>query len=410
MVDFKKLVEGLLVEQAPSNETQNIQAVLKNNYNSLKQAWNKKYEGVPFATEDEINSIVLNVVGSLPRFTIKSENYPTITNIYPLIDLVASLYLKHFKGKQKPSEEEVKVTINQFVDNLVDPQKNPSDVPLDFQAVNQWTKKVKSDFLSGSKVELGKLRLESLPKDLSFYQTIYELLKVRRQALNIKFPQSWKQIPGEQFIKDVFLNISSIISGKVPVKNEQIEKIYDASTTQNLINLSLAAYKLYVQQVNSNTKNEKLKQEFLKDSRKYEEFLGARTPTAKPLSWEQEPTAESFSSVFELAFKNLLQERDVLPAHYKNIEVPKQEEITSDENKEKETSQTKPFESPRSPGEFIYNIQNLDNASNQGLDEAKNFKSELENFANYLKKETETDWSGVLSGATQVAKGLSLGT
>ena len=452
MINFQKLIEHVLLEQDDQNddskqESANLAAFVKT-LTDLSSKFKAKYPDTYFPSESEINSIIGNVIYGVPRFDKKFDKFPKFVDIFPLLDLFASLYDRNYK--KGADSEGAKNTYAEFIKVLED--KNTPSVPLDFPAQNNWTNELKTAYLQDSKTEVGKATVEDLINtnpNMSFYQAIYRLLEIRKKAFSVKIPDNWKQISGEKFIQDVFFKLNDIKTSnpknRIAIRDEKIRRIYDDVTSEMLMNVSFAAYKLYEQQVKTNVTPEEKVNSVLKDENIYKQFLGATG--SNPIVWnstQQNTTAtdtasapstppsttqqvnSSFDIAFDLLCKQMINEKQSrivygsttkteTTKHNDGSTTTKTSPISPNTNsqsnlssKQQENPATKLFAS-QNEGESLYNLQKLNEAAGAGLEQAKILKGELIKLGNYIKKKAETDWGKAIDRGTQIAKALSFG-
>lgn len=436
MIKFEELVESFLLEQDADEDTKKGMAgfLTPEVYSALRAAYEAKYankELFPFpASLGDLNNIAQTVVASFPRSVKDPKRYQNLIATYPLLDLFAQLYQVYKKGGSGKLADATAITEN-FKKQLKDP--NVSDIPMEFPTITVWAKDVKKEHYSFSRQDLGKARLDTINQNLSIYSIVLYLLAIRKQALKPKIPVD-KIPPADNFVKDIFFNPQVYLSGKKPLPDQKIKALYNEVTVEDLLKISNAAHELFMQQAANNLGiDPKTSKPNLKDEqRAYAEFLGsgALVP-AKPMNWMTHKKTEetspqnltqqnaSFDQSFELLAKQMLQEvtdpaiiKRVKAAVGKSAAARKASNYrtTSKEEQPEQTSAKKPFE--KQEGQFVYDLASLKNYQNE-IPQVANLYNQLMNLANYIQKEGSIDWlgkiSGALSGAAQVAKGLSLG-
>ena len=275
-------------------------------YSKLEQIWRSTFSGIyKFCTPDELNSLCYNVATSLPRATKTPDKFPNLESIYPLLDLIAQLY--EFNFKKGSDNSTAGATYKKVIDNIAKQRgSNKNFKPLDYYAINPWVQSIKSAYLGTAKQELGKLRLEAQDKNSSIYQLIFNLLAIRKKGILPKLTAPIRTISGEGVIKNIMLEPWKLVSNKPYAINDQkLKVVYDDVINRELVNLSLAAYKLYQQQANSLLE----KIDDTDTEARYKLFMGVGG--AKPLPWKigggTFDTA-SFDQSLELLTKQLMVE------------------------------------------------------------------------------------------------------
>jgi hypothetical protein len=448
MIKFEELVESFLLEQDADEDTKKGMAgfLTPEVYSTLKAAYETKYankELFPFPTSiGDLNNIAQTVVTSFPRSIKDPKRYQNLIAVYPLLDLFAQLYQVYKKGGSGNPVDAKAITEN-FIKQLKDP--NVSDIPMEFPTKTVWAKDVKKEHYSSTRQDLGKARLDIINPNLSIYSVVLYLLAIRKQALKPKIPVD-KIPPADNFVKDIFFNPQVYLSGKKPLPDQKIKALYNDVAVEDLLKISNAAHELFIQQATNNLgiDSKTQKPNFKDERRAYAEFLGsgALVPT-KPMDWmihkkteetspqNLTPQNASFNQSFELFNKQMLNEIKPTsrttytstgsrttatsgPGVVTSDSAQSSSTQSSEENKSKtpDDKQTnlKPFE--KQEGQFVYDLASLKNYQNE-IPQVANLYNQLMNLANYIQKEGSVDWmdkiSGGLSGATQIAKGLSLG-
>jgi hypothetical protein len=92
-------------------------------------------------------------------------------------------------------------------------------------------------------------------------------------------------LSGEQFINDILLNVSSVISGKIPMRDEKISKIYDDQTSQLLLRIAINSYNLFKQQASNIIENTITRESTIKNNKYFIEFMGTKSKNAVAVNW-----------------------------------------------------------------------------------------------------------------------------
>ncbi len=479
MIDFDLMVRNILFEvdvttttsQPSSTDTNSTpeQQEARNltefltlpiNYTELKTLWSNTFNTslFPFfANETELERVCSNAVVDLPRGGGSGKVYTKFNNIesiFPVLDLIGLLYKRNFKSNLNP--QTAPKTYEEFKTKLTEQkQRNKAFKPLDYVPIDAWAQNIKSSYLSIAKDELGKLRLENEPETNSFYQTIFNFLAIRKKALMSRLSNSLRMANGQTVIDDILLKPWNIISGQYAIKDEKLKYVYDQLLVNQMVNLSLACYKLYKQQISTIVGDEKVQKLKLdKDPNYYIKFLGKGQKEAGEVPWpiedqetnnsyetshEPEINASmqvaSFDQAFELLTRELLDERKRGSKKRKKYPKPQPSsspdpvdnsstepnvdsatasktasevepnETTPEQTNSGENNNLKAFEIETN--NFVYSLKNLKQAStNFKIEEASELLEQLKMFANYIKTKDSSS-RDIMGGLTQIAKGLS---
>lgn len=382
-------------------------------FEELKTLW-KNFKNYKFCNEEELNIICANVVSFKPRSTKSPEKFSNIQDTFPLLDLIACLYEQNFKGKYNIDKApDTYKTFKTRLEELFKTNKYPK--PLDYNCLDPWAQSIKTDILSGSKQELGKLRLNDQPKPASIYELVFNLLAIRKKILFPKLTPELKMLNGQAVVDKIMLQPWSIVKGTSPINNEKIRSLYDDLTVREIVDVSLAAYKLFVQQaetfgvaiING-----------IPDENLYKAFMGKGG--AKPVPWsiyqsqeQQTPINASFDQTFELINKQLLGENNNTDPDYnrrmqdaaQQPQNPTQTQTQIENPQQASDTELKAFEIK--PGEFVYNFELIQQAKTKfKIVEASNLLKELEGLANYIKTKEQRD---ILGAINQIVGAMSLG-
>lgn len=379
-------------EEALKQDTSSIYNFLKDTkHTELKKWWsdnfNKEYL---FCTTQELEVLCKAVTYSESRRTTTPEKFPKIENIYPLLDLIATLYVDVFKGTKKgASASESEQVYNKFKEHLNKQKQAKQNLkPLDYEAISTWARAVKSVVLGKSKTELGKLRLDDY-KNYSFYNVIFNLLAIRKKILFPKLSQGMRMANGAAIVDKILLEPWTITQGTFAINDSKIEALYDKLTVKEMVDVSIAMYKLFIQQ----SENISAAGKIPPDPKTYALFVGKGTngdfTWTTSASTSTSPT-ESFNEIYDTLNRQLLSE----------------DEGSSDQQLNN-TSELKPFQVEGN--NFKYTLGTLQSASKAGLVEAQQLLEELERFATYIKTKEGRDIMGSLGKIAQGITGLGKG-
>ena len=316
MINFEGLVNEFLLENdtavntpvtdpAANDPTKlsdadvaSLQAYVKSNevYKKLQTIHDAQYDRTqlhPFPSADELAQIAITVANNSLRNVKSSSAFPKIKSLYHLLDLFAQLAVvfKRNSGLNSQARTKESQTLIQQFETTVG---NSSSTPLDYSAVTGWAQTVKQDYYSEEKGQIGKLRLESLPKEFSFYGTIKHLLSLRSQFKEKSIPL--EKIPDpEKYIADIFLSPNSYKDGQAAVPSDKrLQELYDETTSNELVRVSMAAYGLFKQQAISNVGvDDENKIRITNEQEAYALYLGSNTDRAMPFNWSNFKLEES---------------------------------------------------------------------------------------------------------------------
>lgn len=383
-------------ENEESQSAESLSGFLDSKYGALQSLWKTYFASQNFVmcSPSELKNLSYTVTSFKSRSTKTPDAFPDIESTFPLIDLAAMLYENVFKGKKRVEPNKADSTFNEFETRLTFQHKQNSNMkPLDYDPADTWARTVKSAYLSQSKNELGKLRLNEQPKEASIYQIILNLLTIRKNILLPKIAKLNKNVNAEPFIRDIMLKPWNLVTGKYAINDKRVSSLYDGVTVQQLVNVSLACYRLYLQQASLFVDEKNLNEKIKKNETKYNDFM---TGTVQ---WSvQESLNPSFNTLVNFLLKEMVHP-DIISSALADVE--------SKKAADKEANKPKMFETGPNTNTFEYNFNNLQIASKQArLDEATNLIEQLENLANYIKTKEGRD---ILGGMAQIAKGLMFG-
>ena len=300
----------------------------------------------------------------------------TIKYVFPLLDLIGLLV------DAKRSNVEFDEAYEIFIVNL----KGYTGNPLEYQPKSEWGKQVKQDYYNKqTKLDVGKIVLSSSElQNKSIYFVILKLLEFRRTGKSGEL--DLEKIPeSKTFIDKLLFDPNSYISGKLPVPAQDIKALYNDMSPSLILDVAIKAYNLFTQQAKTYAPNldenqyKEVFKLFMDNNVDWGKYNSASTQSRV---LQQSQQNASFDSTLELLYKTLLTE-------------------------ENETTTLKPFE-----GDKTYVLKNIQRNS-KAVPQAGKLYESLETLANYIRVEAKKDVVGavskVLSGAEQLAKGLSLG-
>jgi hypothetical protein len=458
MIDFESIVEGLLLEaddasqpdsaDVEENEAKTVYAFFKNNYGSLKDAFVSAYGTrvyIPgfsvFPNELAFKNLVYNASKNSIRDTKKSNVFPDFMYIFPLLDIISQVKAIYVESKSSDKPDTIaKEALNAFVNKLKTKYKNT--LPMDYVADDAWATTVKESFLSSNKkqINVGALKLPAFA-NYSLHYTIFKLLEQRKIGYNAKIeinklPETNKVVEKVLFNPDVYTSAEQIFP------DLKLKSFYYGVTPDLLLSVAKSVQNLFEQQAREKLSEEDytkletntmLKSQMLENL--YKNQLDWRKYGAKKTSPQQEQLAQSivsqdFDQSFELLSKQMLNE--MKPTSRTTYSSDGSKTTTTSGpgvvNVKSTTTTTTPPSSKvaqANPKEdapskitqtFIdnkYSVGEIIKYTNQKVTVAEEVHNSLLRLADHIRTETERNVlgkiSGALSGAAQIAKGLSGG-
>lgn len=356
MVDFKKLVESLLCEASVGGILTDIYKD-PNSFALSKAKMDQHFNINQFPPESPFLSLVHN---NFVRATAGNlENY---ARYFPVIDLL--LYAAESKligtGKGADFLNNTLSVNGSQIDDIDQDFASKFDASVTggnpfFDYIPLSSKGGQAHLIiskSLSKMVIGRLALENF-YDFSIKRAIYGLLEGHRK-LKLSIFRGKDQTPSSiKYVDDILLNPNKYAAGKTQIP-AQFKALYDNVSVKELVSIAVTATKLF----NSEA---------------------TRLSVTHPKT-----TLDNFIS------------NEPLDKDKKFVFV----------NEPPSTSPTNILADP-TPGENGYTIANIKKLNTP---QSRELIKELEEFGNYIKEGEPKDWAGAISGATQVAKGLSLGT
>ena len=403
MISFEKLVEKVLVFEAtpPPLKLVKFPQFMKNNsvFQGLTALFNSTFDKFNYQT-DVADPIIFdriinraNYISSRP--TGAEESFKRVEKALPMLDFLTYFsqeYYKSYKdrfwisGTQAPFTSVAKIldedilargdgefdetVLQQITQTFINEfkLKNPSNQqpkPDSFRSYKPITTLIqdlqaKYFGTKGSDV-IGKIALKNYD-NASIKKAIYGLLEARKIIRQKQIKD--KKIPNAvKFIDDVLLNYQKFAGGKNMVPSE-FKEMYQDVHVVNLVEIAKAADDLYQSEVNRN--NNKL-------------------PT---------PIQDVYPDNVATTLDNFLQnnsQNNFFVFNYKTSQ-----------------SQTTPIEVQDVPGGYtIKNIREVVKTIPESKTQAETLIQKLEQFANYIRQETEKDIPGALRAGAGALSSLS---
>lgn len=441
MVNFERLVSCILFERDEQNnqdadvdsQATGIRDIFKEKYKEIKPAYEKAF-GVyfenglgTFPSETDFDLIVYNAAADSLRDT-KGKTYASPTEtIFPLLDLIALAKEAHKTSSVDNKRTSTLGVIDNFITNLKSYEKS-NKFPLSYTASSPWAKELRDTFIkSKGAVNIGELKLglkDSKLQTKSFYDLLIALLEDRRTS-KIKLINREIQIGSAlSTIEQVLQNPDRYLQG-IPFPDKKLSAIYGPDVQVLLRDVAFAGQALfkqqYVEKVGTEPPNnsERLLIDFWKNSIDWEALkkqqVSANTEDQNAASPSPTSTLQqaSFDYTLSSIFKQILNEETSPEIRSKVLS-----SLVSSQKARKSSKFGKPVKNPEQQQqqqqvnfpENQYTLKTLLQAKDNKLPEAEALYISLEKIADFIRKEAESiDWAGVISGAEQIAKGLSLG-
>lgn len=469
MMDFNQMVRNVLFEADAGGEDQQeelyregLAAFVKLKFPELQTIFQKQYTTTnKFIGEADIVPLVSNVTYGAGKTRSGGYDKDQIEQIFPLYDFVAYLYENYFKGKVNPTPSSLEEAFKKFKTTL----EKSSKIPLEFPAMSSWGKNVKEDYTQLSKQEIGKIKFEALNPKLSFWAAIKSLLESYQKAKFTFTPQWMDKLQGVTSIEKIFSDPNIAKQGKFVFNDEKLNSLYDSLSKQTIINLAIAAYRLYVHQLVSNVTDADEVNKLKTDSVQFQQFMGTKAPggISQEIFWIKPQVvgagdgsrigeSMSFDEIVGLLSEELLIEGELedrlnaalaasqaarqsskfqgsaaalgsqeyanrqarakgqalTPQEKANQRIARKLQDKKDKAAAAEAAAPKPpvvtqFDGTK-PGMFLYNIENLKKPSQ--IPEVAAFIKALQDLANKLKSKSTPD---ILGTATALVQAASLG-
>lgn len=462
MVDFKKLVEGLLVEQvaaSSSDASYNFFAETKLSdgktpYESFNTAYQAKYKRPALQNVKDLQVLLAAIRQSADKNQLTVEPFKNYVEAFPLVDFILyivkeianqpkALFNEFEKNIPSIKEAEKKKVVDKFI-NRFNTEVKENSWPLDYSAYTVQGRMLEAGLRKKlTENVVGDLALTKYLEDpkSSIYSAVYGLLAARKK---VRDPLGIVP-PANAFVNDILYGNINAYAGGGKLVQGKYARMYDKVSAEKLIELGNTIRKYYQNQVNrfapEDFKGNKL-EAFVKNELKDGKFVFEH----KKMS----PQEISFDKKFKLVIEELIVEAAAVNIDGKNYELEassdgkmniidvetkqpvgaidsevygkaKGAELTNlvrtaikdastdSENKPGIISSQSSDDSSSIP-EGGYNIKNIDSQAKSGNEAAQELINTLKQFGDYIQEGEPTDWAGAISGATQVAKGLSLGT
>ncbi len=281
MISFDLLVEDILTESpSPSSEPPlpeetdegpisaalaergDIEDFIDRIGGDLINKFQAKYGiiGIPLNINN-LKEIAYVAMENRKRATKTYNEYDNFDYIFPFLDLFANLTPYFLSTASSSSQRNVKVPqiINQWYERL---NNTRSNIPLDYAPSNAWAKRVKQSFYSNKKSEktLGTISLDQKINSngkLSFYWLALDLTEPYSHEVSRKLPSAKSTLATlfsdvHEEVKKILTQVQILASSPkdINLDNAKIDKFYDRTLFNKILNVAVSLYQLYLQQLN----------------------------------------------------------------------------------------------------------------------------------------------------------------
>jgi hypothetical protein len=422
MIDFVNLVDSLLEESEETVfllETQKHDEIFNHHikgtrYGEIAGTLKTKY-GTTLAIPPEADfALFLRLISQKsPRGGANAKDFPNLAEWFPAFDLLCLFNSEHSSWAPPDDATKSQATFNAW---KLQVQNYGGSVPLEYTPMSPEARIVKSSL--NKDINLGQLRVESIKDDFPFFEAASYLINVRREVASNAWPKSITKLfdtDGKKIIMDIMYNPKKIITGTYKI-DKKLEAIFDFGITRSLVSMSLAFYNmfkqelggyvdLYINQINPTPHL----------------VIGGIKYTIRDLLTEARVKAinnlTDNAELYKLYMGNpgqlKSQKFDCLPfiiQTFDAVTVP-----DSNLHSFNKVSSSLPLLDPKPyfkednfPQEFFFNYKfsNLKAAAQGDYKEAKELYKDFIEMGEYIKQKTG---GKLLDGATQIAKGLTLG-
>ena len=463
MIKFEELVESFLIEQEPVATTQAAAIATdptfsyftspkgQGPYDEFAKAFQTAYGKLPLSNTQELQRLITALEGSSNKNELTISNFTEYTESFPLIDFIlyvaqtslgqSKANIGQFKAQiqndkiKKAADNAAKSYIKTFSNTMKNRQYS---WPLDYPSLTGQARMLEVGLrkkLADNVV--GTLALENLSTK-SIYDTVITLLANRKK---IRDPRNTVG-PSDKFINDILYGDYKKYAGGGEMVKGKYARMWDQYSVEKLIELGQSIRNFYnYQKALFVPKQDPSQQppvpvptleQFVKNNIKGQRFswTAPEASSTQPLA----PSNASFDQSFELLYNDLLNEKNsaVTRTLYGSSAVgagnfganlagtssfsePQQPTPTQSTSsvpanpEDNEQTESEDKQTPELPKEG-YDIKHIMSLTE---DSAKDLINKLKQLGDYIAEKEPPDWlgkiSGALSGATQIAKGLSLG-
>jgi hypothetical protein len=415
MIDFEKIVTQLLQEYWEENLDFLVEATgildptnglfpihikprLTSTTKSIKDNLSAAYSSYGLPVNIPADNILISAIQTLQGNTRgtgkKAKDFVGVAEWLPILDLIAML-MGEWPTLSAPGKtiDDSKLTYEAWEKHL---EQNHGFAPALYKPYSPAGFTIARDLTN--KTDLGTLRVKDLttksPK-ITLFALAKKLFDIRKQSKFTFLPRAIVQkfdLEGDKILNHIMYNPWELTQGTYPISKELAE-IYDHGIINMLVDVSTSMHRLYQAELNKIT-------------------VYAANNTSTPMSSAALNTLNEFP-------KKITNNKDYYALFVGSENT--QEAIVIDYQKWIQSVSTLTF-TPTSGTltdippfkvddktqnlNYLYNAETLTNAAVGDYKEAKLVIEELEQVANYI---TQKEAGQKLDGATQMAKGLTLG-
>jgi hypothetical protein len=297
MTDFSLMVKNILFEADVSNASNvflrknllaeavtSVPIIINLFYNppnnfadKLESLYKTKYPDVPFpeqtVMEQIINEIAYQVTRGRGTYE-QAEKIPSFHEVVPILDLICLL-----EQQTKASPSDFNGAYNKFEKQF---KLATNNVPMHYEPIHFFVQNLQQSYIANKNKEIGRFRLlDDSYKRMSFYQVIMQLLKIRKTAMINVYPVSYLRTDGKAVLDKIFLEPWTIQKGTYRIPDEKLQRIYDHVAVTALTQTSIAAYQLFLHELQASAPAafDKYKQ----NKELYAKYMGVNGVT--PIEW-----------------------------------------------------------------------------------------------------------------------------
>jgi hypothetical protein len=347
---------------------------------------------VNIPAQNILTAAIQTLQGNIRGTGKKAKDFIAIAEWFPILDLIAML-ISQWPTLAGKTIEESQSTYETWEQHL---EMNHGFAPALYKPLSPAGLVIARDLTN--KTDVGTLRIKDLitkSPEISFFNLAKKLFEIRKQAKFNFLPKTIVQkfdLEGDKILNHIMYSPWELVRGTYPISKDLTE-IYDHGIINMLVDLSIALYQLYKSELNkivdyiSNNSTPSMPDAELKTLNNFPKEVLNKVDYYKIFVGSEEP-------------------REAVPIDYikwvssaTTLSVALSSGPLTDIPYFKISNQIENLN-------YLYNAENLVNASNGEYAEAKRVFEELEQVANYINTKEQGQ---KLVGATQIAKGLTLG-
>lgn len=412
MIDFVNLVRELMHEQEFDDinltylgeATSKVDNITNQHfdivrYNDAKKTLTDYYPSgtsLRIPTHDEFKVHITTIANTATRGGVSPDKLGDLEEWFPILDLLF-LFNSKYGNSSKQADSDA-----DFTDWKKRVQTSSKTVPMDFVPASPDARIIKEKVIKST--DLGPLRLDTI-KPFPFYTAVEKLMDIRRERMSPIVPEFVGQLfrDGKKEIQKIIFNPRGVISGSYRI-DKKLEAVFDYGAIRDMSAISINLHKLFLKEVDNalslflsiidpaqmmgtsgksvkdyvTEKRSDIYKKLTENASLYTSFIGPVGSTAaKQLDYK-----DAISKAIAGGIAYVADPPDIDPTPYF-----------------KENSKALELN-------YIYNIDTLIAAGNGTYTEAKAVYDSFNGLANHIAVRQP---GKRMEGATQIAKGLTLG-